>query len=76
MRTGHPRRKIGILDARGDGSSGQYRSRYVIESLGNPHAYPPFWRQARLVGKRNAAAPNGHSGTAMPTSWGVAQGCR
>jgi hypothetical protein len=30
----------GIVDARGVGPSGGYRSRYVVESLGNPHAYP------------------------------------
>ena len=32
----------GIVDARGVGPSGGYRSRYVVESPGNAHAYPPM----------------------------------
>lgn len=32
----------GIGDARGVGPSGGYRSRYVVESPGKPHAYPPM----------------------------------
>jgi hypothetical protein len=49
MRTGtsEPPRQ-GIVDARGVGPSGEYRSRYVVESPSNPHAYPPM--DARQVG--------------------------
>lgn len=33
----------GIVEPCGVGTS-EYRLRYVVESLGNPHAYPPIWR--------------------------------
>ena len=43
----------GIVDARGVGPSGGYRSRYVVESLSNPHVHPPLgshgWQTRKAV---------------------------
>lgn len=45
----------GIVEPYGVGTSG-YRLRYVVESLGNPHAYPPNRHQgvSRSDGRRGA----------------------
>ena len=44
-----------IVDARSVGSSGGHRSRYVVESLGSPHAYPPNWRGRTCAASRRTA---------------------